>query len=113
METKWNVETLKEHFEQILNEKDKALTAALIAVKEENRKTEVAAEKRFELLNELRGGVATKAEVEAIEKIVDDLKSIINEGRGRGIGLSAGWGYLLGILALASTILSLIRFFIM
>jgi len=39
--------SLKEYFEKILEEKDKALAAALVAVKEENRKTEAAAEKRL------------------------------------------------------------------
>lgn len=78
--------TLKEHIEKILDEKDKALAAALIAVKEENRKTEVAAEKRFELLNELRSGVATKDEVRALEKVVEDLKASRDTGVGKGQG---------------------------
>jgi hypothetical protein len=78
--------TLKEHIEKILEEKDKALAAALIAVKEENRKTEIAAEKRFELLNELRSGVATKDEVRALEKVVEDLKTSRDTGVGKGMG---------------------------
>lgn len=77
---------LKEYFEKILEEKDKALAAALIAVKEENRKTEIAAEKRFELLNELRSGVATKDEVRALEKVVEDLKTSRDTGVGKGLG---------------------------
>lgn len=77
---------LREHFEKILEEKDKALAAALIAVKEENRKTEIAAEKRFELLNELRSGVATKDEVRALEKVVEDLKTSRDTGVGKGQG---------------------------
>lgn len=77
---------LKEYFEKILEEKDKALAAALIAVKEENRKTEIAAEKRFELLNELRSGVATKDEVKALEKVVEELKTSRDTGIGKGQG---------------------------
>jgi len=80
--SKWKVDTLKEHFEKILSEKDKALSAALIAVKDENRKTEIAAEKRFELLNELRSGVATKDQVHALEKVVQDLKTSRAEIKG-------------------------------
>lgn len=100
----WTIESLKEHFEKLIAtqqvhfeniqaEKDKALTAALIAVKEENRKTEVAAEKRFELLNELRSGVATKDQLQALEKMVDDLKTSRDKGDGKGDVLAkfGGW----------------------
>jgi len=78
----WTIDTLKEHFEALLAEKDKALIAALVAVKEENRKTEVGAEKRFDLLNELRDGVATKEQLEALEKIVNELKDRLNTSQG-------------------------------
>jgi hypothetical protein len=84
----WTIKTLKEHFEKILDEKDKALAAALIAVKEENRKTEIAAEKRFELLNELRSGVATKDQLYALEKAVEDLKTSRDKGEGKGLGIN-------------------------
>jgi hypothetical protein len=97
----WNIETLKEHFEAILSEKDKALAAALIAVKEENRKTEVAAEKRFELLNELRSGVATREQLDALEKVVDDLKSSRDTGQGKGVGVGQGWAMATGVVLFA------------
>lgn len=100
--------SLKEHFETILSEKDKALAAALIAVKEENRKTEVAAEKRFELLNELRGGVATREQLEALEKSLEDLKTRIDKSEGRNTGLSLSWGVILGGAGLISTILAIL-----
>jgi hypothetical protein len=103
----WTVETLKEHFEKILEEKDRALAAALIAVKEENRKTEIAAEKRFELLNELRSGVATKEQLEALEKVVDDLKTSRDTGAGKGLGLSQGWSILIGAIGVIATVLSI------
>jgi hypothetical protein len=108
MATEWTVDTLKEHFEKILNEKDKALSAALIAVKEENRKTELAAEKRFELLNELRGDVATKTQLEALEKVIDDLKTSRDTTQGRGIGMTQFWGYLIGAVSLAILIMNFI-----
>jgi len=82
MKNEWTVDTLKYHIEKLLEEKDKALNAALIAVKEENRKTEVAAEKRFDLLNELRGDVATKAQLEALEKVVKTLERLVYTGVG-------------------------------
>ncbi len=106
----WTPKMIKEHFEillkekdryteGILAEKDKALAAALIAVKEENRKSEIAAEKRFDLLNELRSGVATKDEVKALEKVVEELKT----SRDIGSGKSAGYSQFIGWIAFAIT----------
>jgi len=108
----WSTENLKEYFERILDEKDKALTAALIAVKEENQKTELAAEKRFELLNELRGDVATKAEVHALATIVDDLKTRLDTLQGRSSGLFQGWGILIGAIGLIGGVIGIIYAFI-
>jgi hypothetical protein len=79
---------LREYVEALLAEKDKALVAALIAVKEENRKTEIAAEKRFDLLNELRQGVATKEQLEGVEKLVNALKERQDKSEGRTSGMS-------------------------
>jgi hypothetical protein len=105
-ESGWTVDTLKEYIEKILAEKEKALSAALIAVKEENRKTEDGAEKRFELLNELRSGVATKDQITALEKVVDELKTSRDTGHGRGAGLSDGWKYFLGAITLILAIVA-------
>ena len=106
-QSKWTTETLKEHFDALRASDKEALGAALVAVKEENRKTEVAAEKRFELLNELRSGVATKEQLEALEKIVEDLKTSRDTGTGRSSGLSQGWGILLGAVGLVGGIIAI------
>jgi hypothetical protein len=108
----WTIEPLKEYFEKILEErdrafaaisaeKDKALAAALIAVKEENRKTELGAEKRFELLNELRSGVATKDQMEALEKRFDEIKARLDKGEGRSEGYSKFIGWIVAAVAVA------------
>lgn len=104
--SEWTVDTVKEHFDA-LRESDKlALAAALAAVKEENRKTELSAEKRFELLNELRSGVATKEQLESLEKVVDDLKTSRDTGQGKGLGLAQGYGILIGIIGIGLAIWS-------
>lgn len=100
--------SLKEHFEKILAEKEKALAAALIAVKEENRKTEMAAEKRFELLNELRSGVATKDQLQALEKVVEDLKTKSDKGEGKAMGIGQMIAWIVGASTVIGTILSLV-----
>ncbi len=63
---------IKEHFEAVLAEKDKgysqrfdaqekAVTAALTAAKEAVVKAEIAAEKRFDSVNEFRGQLSDQA----------------------------------------------------
>ncbi len=86
---------------------EKQVAAALAAVKEEGRKTEVAAEKRFELLNELRGDVATKDQVEALEKVVDELKKILNISSGKGQGINMIWVIFLGAIGVIGTSISI------
>ena len=90
--TGWTIDTLKEHVEKILAEKDKALNAALISLNE-----------RLGLLNELRGGVATKDEVKALEKVIDDLKTSRDKGEGKGSGINQfiAWGIALAALLIA------------
>ena len=84
--SEWSVGTLKEYFEALRADDKEALQAALVAVHQENRKSEVSAEKRFDLLNELRTGVATKDQLEALEKVVNDLKDRLNTSQGQSQG---------------------------
>jgi hypothetical protein len=104
----WTVETIKEHFDAILEQKDtrdqqrydasqKALEAALLAAdravqaalqaaKEAVQKAEMAADKRFELLNELRIGVATTEQLEALEKVVNSQREAMAVNTGQNAG---------------------------
>ncbi len=100
--------SLKEYFERILEEKDKAINIALAAAKESVIKAENAAEKRFELLNELRQGVATKDQLGALEKVVDELKTSKDKSDGKGIGLNQGWVILIGLVGLIGGIVALV-----
>jgi DNA-binding transcriptional regulator YbjK len=80
--TSWTVETLKEHYDQRFIDLDTAVKAALTAAEKAVTKAEIAADKRFELLNELRSGVATKEQLEALEKVVTDLRDRLNSSAG-------------------------------
>jgi CHASE3 domain sensor protein len=82
----WTVDSLKEHIDALRADDKQALEAALVAVQQENRKSEISVEKRFDLLNELRTGVATKDQLEALEKVVNDLKDRINTSTGQNQG---------------------------
>jgi hypothetical protein len=70
-------------------------------------KAETAADKRFELLNELRGDVATKSQFENLEKLFDALSARVDHAQGRSSGLNASWVYLLGLVAAIGTIVSI------
>jgi hypothetical protein len=82
--TDWTVHTLKEHFDALRADDKEAVQAALIAVKEENGKSERAAEKRFDLLNELRVGVATVEQLDAVKVLVSALGSRLDRIEGAG-----------------------------
>jgi hypothetical protein len=126
----WTISTLREHLTGLLVEMDRryqeryeasqraleaallaadrAVQAALAAAKEAVTKAELSADKRFELLNELRIGVATTEQVEALEKVVGEIASRVTRGEGRSTGLNAGWVILLGALGAAGTVAAVI-----
>lgn len=121
---------------QIVSQKE-AINAALVSADKAVLKAEVASEKRFESVNEFRAtlsdqqrDLATKnecdlrfkavedrltesmrtrqAQIEAVNMRVNELSEIMREQKGRGSGLNAGWGYLVGGLGVAATIVTLI-----
>lgn len=56
----WTIETLKEYFEKILTEKDKAINIALAAAKEAVQVAEANAEKWRNQANEWRGAMSDR-----------------------------------------------------
>lgn len=93
---------------------EKAVQAALEAAKEAVLKAEVATEKRLSLLNELRSGVATREQMQALEQRIADLKERVDKneaamaGRAGGLKDYIGW-----ILAAVTVISALIGFAVM
>jgi hypothetical protein len=84
---------------------DRAVQAALLAAKEAVTKAELSADKRFELLNELRTGVATADQLEALEKLVNTLTSRIDRAEA---SLTGGNARLRGIYAAISAAVAII-----
>ena len=85
--------SLKEHVDALLREKDRYIDAmlrerdkAITSALEQN-------EKRLAALNELRGDVATKTQVEA-------LKERIDRTEGHSGGLRDGWGWIVGVIGI-------------
>lgn len=122
----WTVETLKAYFDtrladlrttlderysmqvkavdDALKAQQTAVQAALLAQKEQSAKSDIADEKRFDLLNELRTGVATKEQVEALEALIIALTSRVDKNEGHSGGINAGWVYLVAAIGVIATI---------
>lgn len=118
----WTVDTLKEYTEQRFTDQDKAVQAALQAAKEAVIKAETATEKRFEATNEFRGQLADQTATllprseydsnhKALEDKIDALTDRMNRNDGKSSGLNAGWGYIVGAIGLAATIIGIILAF--
>lgn len=124
-ESGWTTDTLRYHMQRqiddlrgLLDERHAAQTtamnAALAAAEKAVAKAETAAEKRFESVNEFRSALTdaaarnvTRSEFDAAvgrnAERIDELRDRINRSEGRGVGLNAGWVYLLGgVSALAA-----------
>lgn len=85
-----------------------AVAAALAAAKEAVLKAELSSDKRLELLNELRTGVATVEQLEALEKIVNELAKRVDRSEGRGAGMGAMWGWVAGAIGMLTTLATLV-----
>lgn len=121
---------------QIVSQKE-AIQAALVSADKAVMKAEASSEKRFESVNEFRAtlsdqqrDLATKtecdlrfkavedrlsesirtrlAQVEAVNNRVNEIVLEVREYKGRGTGLNAGWGYLVGAIGAAGALVALI-----
>src|SRR3990172_10968082 len=113
-----NSVSLKEHFREILIERDKAVAVAMSAAKEAVGIAEKNAEKWRDNANEWRGAMndkdmqfALKTEVVSLKDNIenslagvrmqlDDIKTQLNIIAGRKQGISDGWGWLAGAIFL-------------
>lgn len=96
---------------------EKAVDAALLAAKEAVQKAEAANEKRFESVNEFRQTLSDQTNtfmpraefdraMQAMSEKLDVLRAYKDADSGRSIGLSAGWGVLVGVVGIALALAS-------
>jgi hypothetical protein len=133
----WTVATLHVFLMSVLDERDKryaqrfadletALRAALAASEKAIGKAEIATERRFESVNEFRQTLTdqaaqfmTRTEALALtdrntERIHEqgarqqELADRFNRSEGRGTGITAGWGYLVGAVVLIATVVGVV-----
>lgn len=109
MSDSWTIETLKEHLEKILAEKDKAINIALAAAKEAVGVAEKNAEKWRDSANEWRGAMSDREKTfmprseflsykESAEKALKAEKERSDKGEGRGEVLAKFGGWIAAIL---------------
>ncbi|MCX5065108.1 hypothetical protein OOJ91_04355 [Micromonospora lupini] len=92
---------------------------ALVSADKAVTKAEAATEKRFESVNEFRQTLSdqTKTFIARVEfevvrdghaRQIADLASRLDKIEGKGVGLNAGWIYLVGGLTVAATVVGLV-----
>jgi hypothetical protein len=126
----WTLRAFKDYVERLLHEADrryeerfqgqeKAVSAALAAAAEATSKAETNAERWRNNANEWRAAMTDRERnfmsrdqansmFDAIEKQIMDLKKSRDSAEGRLGGVSAGWGYLAGLVGVVVAILTLI-----
>ena len=69
-------------------------------------------EARLHALNDLREGAVTRQEYqarhEAVELSLNALRERVTKMEGRGAGLNAGWGYVVGAVGMAASVIAII-----
>lgn len=96
------------HIREILDERDRRYEQRFQGQEKALGESKEDLKARLDLLNELREGVATRAELAALEKVVEDLRDRINLREGKTSGFSSGWGILLGAVGLIAAVIAII-----
>ena len=112
----WTVDTLKEHFERILVEKDKALNAALASSKEQVSVAEKNAEKWRDNANEWRAAMTDREKTfmrisefniykDSAEKALQAEKGRGDKSEGKQSGINQFVGWLVAAAAISGFLL--------
>lgn len=99
---------LKEYFERILVEKDKAINSALATAKEAVLVAEKNAEKWRDNANEWRGAMTDREKTFATKVDLENLKERMDINKGKGMGLSQGWAILIGVTGFINIVIGII-----
>lgn len=129
----WTVESLKEHFSTVIGSNDRRYEERFVA---QEKATDVALDalnKRFDSTNEFRQTLSDQAatfipraeaiqradnnaeKISNLDKRMTDALAIINSrldlNTGKSTGMNAVWGYIVGAIGLAATVISIILVF--
>lgn len=122
--------TLKEHIEAVLAAKElrdeqrytalqTLMATELSAAEKAVHKSETSIERRFEAVNEFRATLSdqaahfvTRSELEVLRQqwreSTETLAARLDKSEGRSMGITSGWGYLIGAVTLAGTVIAAI-----
>jgi hypothetical protein len=109
-------------FEQRFRSLSDSIAAAMQSSDRAITKAELAADKRYEALNELRGMAndtlartmsrdESEQRFNSMSEKLDTMMARVDRREGSGAGLQQGWVILIGLAALAATAISVINFF--
>src|SRR6476659_9316217 len=126
----WTTDTALQHvlsligandhrYEQRFMDQERAVTMALAAAKEAVTKAELAAERRFESVNEFRNTLSdqqrtlvARTEVDSMVRGLNEkiaaLDKIVDRLQAERLGIKGGWGYAVGVIGLVVAVLSVI-----
>ena len=117
-------ETQEANLITAITAQEKAVAAALQAAKEAVTKAEIAAEKRFDAVNEFRGQLSDQArsfmpraeselQITALNEKIENIQGLLGSLGGRSEGISAAVGYIVGavgaLVGIVGLVLSLTR----
>ncbi len=119
MPSEWTVDTLKEHMAREIDHVKELNHQGLESAREAVDKAEANIERRLQALNELRsvvtdqqGTFVTRNAWELLNTATSEklsaLSSRLDKTEGRGTGLNAGWGYLVGAIGIVAIVIEVI-----
>lgn len=105
--SEWNIDTLKEYIDRILQERNERF----VAIKEAVNKAEAATEKRFEGVNEFRSQLSdqsrtfiprseTESMFKSLERQITDLKTNLERLKNVKAGSQVVWAYIIAAISL-------------
>jgi hypothetical protein len=109
------LEAMDLRYQQRFDAQKEAINAALLAAEKAVTKAEMATDKRFDSVNEFRQTLSdqsktffSRVEATALSDRLAAFSDRLNKSEGRGAGLSAGWGYLIGAGGLVSAVIIMV-----
>lgn len=114
--------SLREHMDSRFESQEKAVMAALAAAEKAVNKAEDDAKSWRANANEWRSAMtdrearfatvemlsAVREKIDTLAALVGSMSSRIERAEGRGQGMQASWGYLVGAIGLAATVIGIV-----
>lgn len=98
---------LLKHINALLSERDKRQEQRFRGTEKAIKKAEASVNKRLDLLNELRGNVATRDQLDAMAQRVADMKTTLDTIAGRSGGKWQSWLVLVAAVATAGVLFAI------